>query len=117
MYLLSLHYTVVISNKATSQSDKTYVIATYLSSFTTDEQSTCFLIKRGTRMPRWQSVVLPFKRDTWFAVLGVAILVGPLLFALSRSLVTRCAHEASVTMIDISKFDYKNITGAAQCNV
>ncbi|XP_063874182.1 ionotropic receptor 21a-like [Scylla paramamosain] len=52
------------------------------------QESTCFLIRRGAGLPRWQSLALPFAQDTWLAVLLVALLVGPVLYVLSQPQVT-----------------------------
>ncbi|KAK8397138.1 hypothetical protein O3P69_004673 [Scylla paramamosain] len=52
------------------------------------QESTCILIKKGASMPQWQSLALPFRRNTWIAVLVMGLVLGPIFFALSRPRVT-----------------------------
>ncbi|XP_069195417.1 ionotropic receptor 93a-like [Procambarus clarkii] len=47
-------------------------------------QSTCFIIQREAKIPRFQSLVLPFTPGTWLAVLGALLLAGPLLHCLAK---------------------------------
>ena len=86
----------------------------YLCSYTTVEQSTCFLVNKGTKLPRWQSVALPYKRDTWIAVFVMALLVGPIFYALSRPRVTRYAHKDSISVMNFRKFNLNDFIGTVQ---
>ena len=78
------------------------IMKTHVSCFITEKQSTCILIKKGTKMPRWQSLALPFKKDTWIAVLVMALLAAPIFFALSRARITRYVYKPNIPVNDIA---------------
>ncbi|XP_063874183.1 ionotropic receptor 93a-like [Scylla paramamosain] len=50
---------------------------------------TCFMVKKPSPLPRWQSVSLPYTLEVWLAVMGVILLAGPLLHTLAYSSVSR----------------------------
>ncbi|XP_063847767.1 probable glutamate receptor [Scylla paramamosain] len=70
------------------------------------QENTCFMMKKGTSTPRWQSLALPFGRDTWIAILVMAFLLGPIFFALSRPRITRDEKLTQQSMAFINLYTF-----------
>ncbi|XP_071538858.1 glutamate receptor ionotropic, delta-2-like [Panulirus ornatus] len=71
-----------------------------------DQEVTCFLIRREGRLPRWQSLGLPFRLTTWLTVLLGLVISGPVLYCLAKPSVSRSERLARRSIVFTSLYTF-----------